>query len=302
MDHTSLLKIHGIVEELSAVRQTQKLYDQRVSINAFSRLGLDVSALIDSTSLSLAAKEYEKYLSPVIGRRDLLDSVLRAGRPDLSVRGLSVQDYFTQIERVHPAFAALESVKKQMDAMLVSIQDTELSAAAQADHEEREVARDAAESISKVANSESTLQGAMDQILAAIHAQKKPAIQVMLIFIFMKMLDYLISGAIGAVMGHYAPTVLGDSPQAATKAIRNVAREVVSAHELLEDYRFVSAKVLIVRQNPRALSPEIGRLSFGKPVKVLKREKDFALVVWSDKAAGVEVQGWVFSRYLSKFN
>ena len=86
------------------------------------------------------------------------------------------------------------------------------------------------------------------------------------------------------------------------KAIKETAREVAGAPYLLSDYRYVSAKVLVVRQNPRARSPEIGRLQFGKPVKVIQKGNDFSLVLWTDRESGVEIQGWVFSRYLGKFN
>ena len=103
-------------------------------------------------------------------------------------------------------------------------------------------------------------------------------------------------------MSHYTPMVLGESPQAAKKNVQENARFAVGSLELLDEYRFVSTTVLIVRQNPGALSPEIGRLSFSKPVRLLKRDKAFALVLWSDKDSGAEIQGWVFARYLEKFN
>ena len=123
----------------------------------------------------------------------------------------------------------------------------------------------------------------------------------MLWLFFRKVLELLIAGAIGAVMGHYAPAVLGESPQAAKKAIQENARAAVGSAEMLEEYRYVSAKVLVVRQNPKTRSPEVGRLYFGSAVKLLKKEKDFALVIWTDKESSAEIQGWVFSRYLGKF-
>ena len=102
-------------------------------------------------------------------------------------------------------------------------------------------------------------------------------------------------------MGHIAPVVLGESPQAAKKEIQAIARVAVGSAEILAEYRYVSAKVLIVRQNPKARSPWAGRLPFGRAVKLLKKEKDFALVLWTDQDSGSVIQGWVFSRYLSKF-
>ncbi len=149
---------------------------------------------------------------------------------------------------------------------------------------------------------EPTLKEAVDQIIATIEAQQHPAVRFLLWLYFKKMMELLIAGAIGVVMSQYAPNVLGQSPQADTKAVKEIARQAIGAPELLMEYRYVSAKVVIVRQNPKARSPELARLAFGKPVKLLKKERGFALVAWSDKEAGVEIQGWVFSRYLAKFN
>ena len=78
-------------------------------------------------------------------------------------------------------------------------------------------------------------------------------------------------------MGYYAPALLGESPQAAKKAVQAAARTAVGAPELLAVYRYVSAKMLIVRLNVRARSPEVRRLTFGQAVRLVKKEKDFAL-------------------------
>jgi Bacterial SH3 domain len=96
--------------------------------------------------------------------------------------------------------------------------------------------------------------------------------------------------------------VLGESPQAAKKSIQDNTQAAVGSVEILAEFRYVSAKTLSVRQNPKARSPEVSRLSFGMAVRLLKKDKDFALVIWTDKESGVEIQGWVFSRYLGKFN
>jgi hypothetical protein len=97
-------------------------------------------------------------------------------------------------------------------------------------------------------------------------------------------------------------TGLGESPQAAKKSVQENARATVGSIEILAEYRYVTAKTLSVRQNTKARSSEIGCLSFGIAVRLLKKEKDFALVRWTDKDSGAEIQGWVFSRYLGKFN
>jgi hypothetical protein len=297
LDGTSISKhVQAMLGQTSLASQAQKLYEQYLPKNTFSSLGLEALQRTEGLD-QILAKEYEKYLAPVSAHQGWLEKMQRQ-----ALGGLSIQDLAKQIEQSNPAFAAMEAAKKQMDAMFGSFRGTDFSAFEEAGQDEQAEAERTAQSISRAATAEPTLQRAVAQILAAIEAQKKPAVQAMLLLFFMKVLDWLLAGAISTVMGHFSPLVLGESPQAATKGVKEVARQVVQVPELLADYRYVSSKVLIVRQNPRALSPEVARLTFGKPVKLVKKEKDFALVVWSDKDAGAEIQGWVFARYLGKFN
>lgn len=249
-----------------------------------------------SGSVSEAARTYEKYLAPVAAEQEWLEKM-----QSHVLRGLSVQDFTRQFEQTNSAFAAMEAAKKSLDTLCGSFRGIDFSAYGAVEEATKE-AEVAAQSITQAANGEPTLKEAVDKIIAAIQAQQKPAVRLMLFLFFGKVLDWLIGGAISAVMGYYAPQVLGDSPQAAAKAVKEIAREAVGVPELLVEYRYVTVKVLIVRQNPRALSPEVARLTFGKAVKLVKKDKDFALMLWTDKESGVEIQGWVFSRYLGKFN
>lgn len=68
----------------------------------------------------------------------------------------------------------------------------------------------------------------------------------------------------------------------------------------LADHRYVSVKSLVMRLNPNARSPKIASLTYGQVVRLEKKVGDFALVVWV--SGEVELQGWVFARYLKKFN
>ena len=63
--------------------------------------------------------------------------------------------------------------------------------------------------------------------------------------------------------------------------------------QTFSSYRFVSAQTLAIRQNPRARSPEIARLTFGTPVQLLGTEGAFALIEWADSESEARIQGWV---------
>ena len=63
----------------------------------------------------------------------------------------------------------------------------------------------------------------------------------------------------------------------------------------------MSAQSLALRLGPKAKAQAIGNLRFGQTVRVLDKERDFTLVVWRSEDGKVEIQGWVFSRYLKRF-
>ena len=84
--------------------------------------------------------------------------------------------------------------------------------------------------------------------------------------------------------------------------MKEAAREAVGDVRILSDFRFVSAQSLAMKNGPKARAPVVGQLRFGQTVRVLERERDFTLVVWRSEDGKVELQGWVFSRYLKRFN
>ena len=247
-------------------------------------------------SVSDLAKHYARDLKSISEHQEMLEKL----RPQ-AFGGLSAVDFARQLEEAYPAFRAMAEAKKSLDRLWPTLREIDFSQFEASELYDQETKHDA-ESITQVAAEQASLQEAVERIVLAIQAQQKPTVQLMLWLFFRKVMDWLIAGAIGAAMGHYAPAVLGESPQAAKRAVQENARTAVGSPQLLVEYRYVSAKVLIVRQNPRARSPEVGRLSFGKAVKLLKKEKDFALVLWTDKEGGAEIHGWVFSRHLGKFN
>jgi|GEM_PF-5117112 len=288
-----------IVDMSSIAAQATRMVEQYFPKDTFASLGLDNDTIRRATgidSLSDIAKQYEQHLKPISEHQEILEKLRRQ-----DFGGLLAVDFARKLEEANPAFRAMEEAKKSLDSLLPTFRDIDFSQFEARETVERETMQ-AAESITRAAAEQESFQDAVERIVLAIQAQQKPTVQLMLWLFFSKVIDWLIAGAIGAAMGHYAPTVLGESPQAAKKAMQESARTAVGSPELLGEYRYISARVLIVRQNPRARSPEIGRLSFGKAVKLLKKEKDFALVLWTDKENSAETQGWVFARYLGRFN
>ena len=256
-------------------------------------------ALLQATSVKQLfdiSKQYDQYLNPISKHQEMLAQLGLQ-----SYGGALGSEFSRHFEEINPTFKALEHARKYLDGMWPTFRDYDFSQL-QVDEDDGEDAKQIAKSLNHSTAQETSFEEAVKSIVRAIQAQEKPAVQLILWLYFRKLVELILAGAIGAAMSHYTPMVLGESPQAAKKNVQENARFAVGSLELLDEYRFVSTTVLIVRQNPGALSPEIGRLSFSKPVRLLKRDKAFALVLWSDKDSGAEIQGWVFARYLEKFN
>lgn len=278
--------------------QAQRMMDQYFPKNELPSLGLygdAIRRLTNLDSISNIAKQYQQYLKPISEHQEMLGTLRSQVHS-----AFSATEFSRQLEEANSAFRAIEEANRSLDRLWPALHNIDLRQFDSSEKDEKET-KHAADSIAREAAAQESLQGAIEQIVLAIQAQRKPTVQLMLWLFFRRMVDWLIAGAIGAAMGHYAPAFLGESPQAAKRAVQQNARIAVGSPQLLMEYRYVSAKVLVVRQNPRARSPEVGRLPFGKAVKLLKKEKDFALVLWTDKENGAEIQGWVFSRYLGKF-
>ena len=304
--------VQEIIDGSSIAAQAKRMMEQYFPKDTFASLGMYNDTIRRAAGLTIKneamrraagldsindiAKHYARNLKPISVHQEMLEKLRRQ-----AFGGLSAVDFARQLEEANPAIRAMEEAKKSFDHFWPTFREIDFSQFEASEIDEQET-KQAAESITQVAAEQESFQEAVASIVLAIQAQQNPTVQLVLWLFFRKVMDWLIAGAIGAAMGHYAPVVLGESPQAAKKAVQENARTVVGSPQLLVEYRYVSAKVLIVRQNPRARSPEVGRLSFGKAVKLLKKEKDFALVLWTDKESGAEIQGWVFSRHLGKFN
>lgn len=160
------------------------------------------------------------------------------------------------------------------------------------------VAQGVAEGVSKAL----TRQEVVDQIVSAIVSTKEPLHQKMLWGIFFPFLMMLFfSGWNPYADFHMKKSLDGVSTQAANKQVKEAARESVGDLRLLRDYRFVTAQSLAVRAEPKARGQTLGQLRLGQTVHVLGKERDFTLVAWQSEDGNAELKGWVFSRYLKRF-
>ncbi|WP_085314995.1 SH3 domain-containing protein [Derxia lacustris] len=147
-----------------------------------------------------------------------------------------------------------------------------------------------------------TLQDAVVQIIEALSAIKEPMLQRMLSTVLVPLLIAVVFAFVNPVGDFLVKKWLEGMPkQEATKQVKEAAREAVGDLRVLSELRFVSARNLAVKSKPKAKALEVGQLRFGQTVRVLDRGQDFTLVLWMGEDGKAELQGWVFSRHLKRF-
>lgn len=238
--------------------------------------------LTGSNALKLAAEQATKWGAPY---RDLTGALERFKDP----LGIS------------SARALLESMTKASEHFGVGrlLEKDALPESAEAHEEVVHLVQSVTKGVSKAL----TLQEAVDQIVQAIRATKEPLHQRLLVTILWPVLFAIVFAFVNPVADFYVKKWLEGTPkQEATKQVKEAAREVVGDVRLLNDYRFVSAQSLALKSGPKAKAPIVGQFRFGQTVRMLEKERGFTLVVWQSEDGKVELQGWVFSRYLKRFN
>ncbi|MDX7872694.1 SH3 domain-containing protein [Aeromonas caviae] len=92
-----------------------------------------------------------------------------------------------------------------------------------------------------------------------------------------------------------------ETPRVATKLVSQTANKGYEIDEL-SHYRFVVASVLNIRDEPSIKSEVIDELKNGMVVKFIAKSKRWTHIEYLCNETGERKTGWVFSRYLRKFD
>lgn len=141
---------------------------------------------------------------------------------------------------------------------------------------------------------------AITTLVAEIRALKNPALERIISLLVYPIIVALIFSIVNPIADFY----IKDSLSAEKLELKKIKKHILAATEnvvTLDSYRLVSREFLDARANPSARSQAFRRLYRGQVVVLIEKRKDWSLVAWSDDESEVAVQGWVFSRYLSKF-
>ncbi|MEH6462097.1 hypothetical protein [Chitinimonas sp. JJ19] len=205
-----------------------------------------------------------------------------------------------ELSKINATFLAIADARKFLDSFGPDLSDIDFSHLELNDADEKQ-AKSATEELTRVANDGLPLGEFFQQFTLYITNIPSTSAQAILIVCFLYLLDSITQGYIGALAQRHLDHVFPVTPKEATTEAQKCVRTMVGPLDIiLKNYRIVTASKLKVRHCPRALSPEIAHLTAGNVVMLLKKEKDFTLVSWKDTESGVEIQGWVFSRYLQK--
>lgn len=151
------------------------------------------------------------------------------------------------------------------------------------------------------ASGQSTPEALLSEILEAIKKIPDSRLQKVVCVVFIPLLLMLISVALAPVSDFYIKKWLEGPKQEAKKQVVEAASAAIGDLRILAEHRFVTAKTLVVRLNPSSRSPAVADLHFGQTVRVLRKQKDFTLVLWTGPGGNEQIQGWVYSRYLNRF-
>jgi uncharacterized protein YgiM (DUF1202 family) len=69
--------------------------------------------------------------------------------------------------------------------------------------------------------------------------------------------------------------------------------------EFMKIYGYVSTEKLVMRQTNKVKSNALHTLEFGQIVRIIHKDRNWTLVEYESE--GDPIQGWVFTRYISKF-
>ncbi|MFM4828999.1 SH3 domain-containing protein [Aeromonas rivipollensis] len=92
-----------------------------------------------------------------------------------------------------------------------------------------------------------------------------------------------------------------ETPRVTTKLVSQIANKGYGIDEL-SHYRFVVVSVLNIRGEPSIKSEVIDELKNGMVVKFITKSKRWTQIEYLCNEAGERKTGWVFSRYLRKFD
>lgn len=189
------------------------------------------------------------------------------------------------------------TILKQMaevELFTTAIRSTEISAAT--------INEISSEIFVSSANSESdNLESLLNNILLEIKALKEPKLQQLIVSYIFPLILTMLTIILAPIADYHIKAYLQSDKRLRNKVVNQQVVSSVPDREILSTLRYVSADTLNVRSKPSVKSAILGYFHYGYVVHIIRKEKNWSLVEWTDQESGLQVTGWVNTRYLKRF-
>jgi hypothetical protein len=152
-----------------------------------------------------------------------------------------------------------------------------------------------------IANSSNKFEILFNELIKEIKALKNSAFEKFLTWLLFPLIVGFILSSLNPITGNIRNEEKTRNRKQLQKQINQKVVENVENKDLLKVFRIVVAVDLNVREKKTIHSKVISVLPLGAVVKIAKKDNNWSLITWRDNENNLIVQGWVFSRYLRKF-
>jgi len=150
-------------------------------------------------------------------------------------------------------------------------------------------------------NKSNSLEESINNLINEIQLQRDPWTQKLLMWFICPLIIIICASVINPIVEHKIKPYLNSDKRTIVKELKSTVNSAIDNKSALSSLRYISADILNVRSSASRKSGIIGYLYFSSAILVIEKKKNWTLVEWSDPDTGVKVTGWVFSRYLKKF-
>ena len=243
-----------------------------------------------------AQKQLEELLQPQRWIQDQLSDLMQSQQSSIS----SLRD---QLEPISIAGKHIADLIEPLNRYLTEFQDLdiEVDSVGNVFIDGDEVS---AEEISQTANAFVAQRGSIRDFVEGLVTWLSQLNPLLRYAVMLLVLPYIVSVVANLTTPLYQEWWRGyqnQAPRSAKKQIILDANQLYHRDELSR-YRFVNASTLNVRSGAHLKAEIIDNLPFGKSVLVIRREKAWTNIEYLDESTGEPAIGWVYSRYLHKFD
>lgn len=285
------LQIQEQIERLASVSSLQETIEKYANLSALSQIDrykdfaasnsiaaamqrLSVIDQIQSSSAIAAANSYTEMLQSAMGR-------------------------LTEINRPFAELDAVRRFQKLLDDSLLS----QVSFAEDGTITVNGCAIDASTAANDIEAVGDIAQHGLSALNAIVNALQAlaPYLRAVVLYALLPYLISIIANINTPLHEEWWKSVRGLTIREATKDVKANAAITYSPDDLRQ-FRFIKRSVLSVRLTSSIQSPKLDELYLGKTVRLLRREGDWSFIEYVDTDTTELKQGWVLSRYLSRFD